>query len=113
MPTTPELLELEDELLELELEEELLELLELDDEDEEDEDELLDELLLDELELPVPEELVPPQAVSSNARLKKIRGCFMMATGFFVYAVPPIGRAGGGDLIVVMTAASARRINIL
>lgn len=85
MPTTPELLELEDELLELELEEELLELLELDDEDEEDEDEededeLLDELLLDELELPVP---APPQAVSSSAKPIKIRGCFMMATGVY------------------------------
>lgn len=78
--TTPELLELEDEeLLELELEEELLELLELDDDEELDEEleELLEE---DELELLVPDEPAPPRAESSNARLIKMRDCFIMAT---------------------------------
>lgn len=77
MPTTPELLELEDELLELELEEELLEL-----DDEELLDDELDELLEeDELELPPPDEL-PPQADSNSARQMKITGCFIMATDF-------------------------------
>lgn len=71
-PATPELLELDDELLELELEleDELLELLELD-------DELLEE---DELELLVPEEPLPPQADNSSAKHIKIKGCFMRAT---------------------------------
>lgn len=87
-PAKPELLELDEELLELELEleDELLELeldelleLELDEDD--------DEELLEEDELLEPDE-PPPQADSSRARHIKSKGCFMMATDFPIMRCP-------------------------
>lgn len=89
--TRPELLELDDELLELELEDELLE---LDEEDELLDDELEELLDEDELELPVPDEPAPPHAESSKAKLSKIRGCFIMVTELLGLLVPISGREG-------------------
>lgn len=74
LPAIPELLELDEELLELELEEELLEL----DDDELLEDELDELLEEDELELLVPDEPVPPPHAESSATiLTKMRDCFI------------------------------------